>query len=393
MKLCFINPTEMHRAVVYDLAKHLAMKKNYEVTILQPAENDRSAERMDSKPPSDAKIDIIHLPSFFLRNYYYPIPHFHKEFQILCKLVAELKCEIIQACEYAFLPSIAPLFVKRRYPIATVLTFGELLGYTWFYGDTIVDAIAKMYTYSMGKWVLKSYDQVVSLTKSAAEGVKRFGVPGDKVSTIPNGVDLENFRLDSDLDELRAELSIKQDDKVLLFVGRLSRVKRVEVLIASTLRLLREGFSVKTVIVGDGPSRDYYRKLADSLKANVIFTGWVPRSQTYKFYNIADVFVLPSLSEGLPTALLEASAAGKPCIASNVGGVPDIISHEETGYLVDRSDVNSFAGRVKTLLADERLSKRMGKKGAEHVKENFNWDVVVDKYEEVYLEALNHKKT
>ena len=389
MKLCFINPTEMHRAVVYELAKYLAMKKNYEITILQPTGSRRLRKQGYLKPFHSANIEIIYLPSFFLRSLYYTFPHFHKEFEILCKLVSELKCEVIQACEYAFLTSIAPIFVKRRYKIATVLTFGELLGYTWFYGDTVIDTIAKTYTYSLGKWVFNSYDKAVSLTKIAAEGAKRFGIPRDKVSTIPNGVDLRNFRLGSNLDEIRDELSIKQNDKVLLFVGRLSKVKRIEVLITLTRQLLKEGFSVKTVVVGDGPSREHYEKLAESIKSHVIFTGWLPRSQIYRYYNIADVFVLPSLSEGLPSALLEASAAGKPCVASNVGGVPDVTVHGETGYLVDRSDINSYARCVKILLANEDLSREMGRKAAEHVKENFNWDVVVDKYEKIYQHILD----
>jgi len=389
MKVCLINPTEMHRVAVYDLAKHLAMKKNYEVTVLQPSENYRLTEKMYSEPFRRGNIEIIYLPSLFLRKLHYSIPHFHKEFEILCKLVSELKCEIIQACEYAFLTSIAPIFVKRRYKIATVLTFGELLGYTWFYGDTVVDAIAKTYTYSIGKWVLNSYDRVVSLTKKAAAGVEQFGVPRDKVSTIPNGVDLGNFRLDSNLNETRAELSIEPDEKVLLFVGRLSKVKRVEVLIALTMQLLKEGFSVKTVIVGDGARREYYEKLAESIKTNVIFTGWLPRHQTYKYYHVADVFVLSSLSEGLPAVLLEASAAGKPSVASNVSGVSDIVVHGETGYLVEKFNISSYAKYVKSLLENDDLARKMGAKAAAYVKENFNWDVIVDEYEKLYREILD----
>ncbi len=129
--------------------------------------------------------------------------------------------------------------------------------------------------------------------------------------------------------------------------------------------------------------------MSGSIQNNVIFTGYVPHNQIYKYYLIADVFVLPSLSEGLPTVLLEASAAGKPCVASNVNGVSDIIVHEETGYLIERLDINSYKRYVKVLLTNEDLAKEMGKKAADYVKENFNWDVIVDKYEKIYRQVIN----
>ncbi len=147
---------------------------------------------------------------------------------------------------------------------------------------------------------------------------------------------------------------------------------------------MKEGFNIKTVIVGDGPCREYYEKLAEPIRKNVIFTGWVHRKQTYKYYHIADVFVLPSLSEGLPSVLLEASAAGKPSVASDVNGVSDIVVHGETGYLVGKSDVDSYLQYVKRLLRGEDLARSMGARATEHVKENFNWDVIVDEYEKLY---------
>jgi glycosyltransferase involved in cell wall biosynthesis len=218
--------------------------------------------------------------------------------------------------------------------------------------------------------------------------VENLGVPTGRISTIPNGVDLETFRLIPDLHEMRTKLSIEENDKVLLFIGRLAQVKRVEIIIALTKLLLKDGFNIKTIIVGDGPCRDYYEKLAEPIRSNVIFTGWLHRKQTFKYYHIADVFVLPSLSEGLPTVLLEASAAGKPSVASNVNGISDIVVHGETGYLVERLDINSYVQHVKTLLTDDDLARRMGARAAEYVKENFNWDVILDKYEKLYREIL-----
>lgn len=393
MKLCFISPSDARpprtrrRIVVHELAKYLVKKKKFEVTIVQPSSNPKLT-RKTSPEVVDGNVEIVYFPSRFLRNIYYTLPYFHREFKTLYTLVSKLKCEIIQSCNYMYLTSIVPIFVGKRYGIPIILTEQVLPGYSWFYGDAFIDTVAKLYTYGLGKWIINSYDRIVLITKRVSEEMAKFGVPRKKIVWIPNGVDLKDFSSDVGSSKLQDELSIKQDDKVLLFVGRLAKVKRLEILIALTKLLQQEGFRVKTVIVGDGPSREYYEKLAKSFKANVIFTGWVPRQQLYSYYRMASVFVLPSLSEGLPTALLEASAAGKPCVASNVGGAPDIIVHGKTGYLVKRLDIHSYLHYVKILLGDEGLSKRIGKNAAEYVDENFKWDTIVDKYEKLYREVL-----
>ncbi len=383
MKLCFVNPTEMHRAAIYDLASQLAMKKGYEITVLQPSDRSTLKEK-DSSDDSRHNLEVVYLPSFFLRKFYYTLPFFRKQVRILCELVEDLGCQIIQACDYYYPTSIAPILVEKRTKVPIVLSSNVFPGYSWFYRDAIVDRIAKTYTYGIGKWILNSYDQIILLYTRAAKDVQNFGVPAERVLVIPNGVDFENFRPIPDIDALRTKLSIGENDRVLLFVGRLAKVKRVEILIALTKLLLKEGFNIKTVIVGDGPCREYYEKLAEPIRKNVIFTGWVHRKQTYKYYHIADVFVLPSLSEGLPSVLLEASAAGKPSVASDVNGVSDIVVHGETGYLVGKSDVDSYLQYVKRLLRGEDLARSMGARATEHVKENFNWDVIVDEYEKLY---------
>jgi glycosyltransferase involved in cell wall biosynthesis len=317
------------------------------------------------------------------------LPSFHKQLRLLGEFVEKAGYQIIQACDYYYLPSIAPILVKRRRKVPIVLTSNTFPGYSWFYGQKIVDTFAKTYTYSIGKWILESYDRLILLYTRAARDAERFGISPERILTIPNGVDFENFKLSLDADEMRTSLSIAEDEKVLLFVGRLSRVKRVEILIKLTQQLLKEGVHIKTIIVGDGPLRPFYEKLAAPIQKHIIFTGWLKRRQTYKYFPIADVFVLPSMSEGLPTVLLDACAAGKPSVASNVNGVPDIVVHGETGYLVENSDVNAYMQYVKRLLTNEDLARRMGAQATKHVKENFNWDVIVDKYEKLYQGILD----
>jgi len=385
MRLCFVNPGEMQRMAVYGLAKHLAEKKNHEITIVQPSRRSKFWGKTSSVRIHD-RIDVMFFPAFFLPNIHYNFPFIHKQRKLLSKLLSEQKCEIVQAHDYDYLSSIAPIFLKKICKVPIVLTSDAFPGYSWFYGDTLVDVAAKLYTYSLGKWILNSYDKVVLLYRKAIQEAEKLGVPPDRLYAIPNGIDLRDFKLDFDIDELKTKLSIRHEEKVLLFVGRLAKVKRLEILIALTHSLCKEGYKVKTLIVGDGPSKQYCEKLSEPIRENVIFLGYVPRNQVYKYYLIADVFVLPSLSEGLPTALLEAAAAEKPSVATDVNGAQDVVINGKTGYLVERSDIDSYLHRVRMLLSDENLARKMGEKAAKHVKENFNWDVIVDKYEKVYRE-------
>lgn len=388
MRLCFINPTRKGRTVVYELAKHLVSERDHEVVILQPGSQYQFVKRSHLQHFKKG-IEIIYFPTFFFSSISYNLPYLNKQIRTLNKLSAEQECEIIQACDQNFLTSIAPIIVKRKCKIPIVLTFNALPGYSWFYGKRFVDAIAKMYTFSIGKKILNSYDRIVLLYSRALEEVENLGVSKERACVIPNGIDVENFSRSSDIDQLKAKLSLKNNEKILLFVGRLAKVKRIEVLIALTKSLLKEGFRLKTLLVGDGPDRRLYEKLARPIRSNVIFIGKVPNTEVAKYYSMADVFVLPSLSEGLPQVLLEASATGKPCVATNVNGTSDIIVHGKTGYLVERWSIGAYHDYVKVLLEDEQLSKKMGSMAVQFVKENFSWDVVMDKYEKIYEDVMN----
>jgi glycosyltransferase involved in cell wall biosynthesis len=386
-RLCFVNPHVTQRTVVYELAKHLTKQGNYEITIVQPAHGSKLVDKFCSQWIDG--LEVMFFPAFFLPNISYNIPLLHKEIKVLVKLFHDKKCDIIQAVDYDYLTSIAPIIVKKRCKTPIILTSDALPGYSWFYGDRFVDTIAKMYTFSIGKRILNSYDRVVFLYSKALEEVEKFGVSRERAYVIPNGVDVDKYSRSSGTDQLRAKLSLDDDEKVLLFVGRLAKVKRVEVLIALTKSLVNDGCKIRTVIVGDGPSRRYYEELSKSLARNITFIGQVPHKEVSKYYNLADVFVLPSLSEGLPTVLLEASAAGKPCVATDVNGVSDIVVHGKTGYLVQKSDVDGFKRYVRMLLDNESVLRRFGSNAAKFVKENFNWSVVVDKYEKIYREILS----
>jgi glycosyltransferase involved in cell wall biosynthesis len=131
-----------------------------------------------------------------------------------------------------------------------------------------------------------------------------------------------------------------------------------------------------------------------ALQEHVIFIDEVPQEELVAFYSMADIFVLPSIvnengeTEGLGVVLLEAMACGLPVIASNVGGIPDIIKDGETGLLVRQKDARSLSDQIIRLLSDDNLRKEVLINGQNLIKAEFSWEIVTDKFIEIYREVL-----
>jgi glycosyltransferase involved in cell wall biosynthesis len=149
-------------------------------------------------------------------------------------------------------------------------------------------------------------------------------------------------------------------------------------------------------MIGSGPQKDELVGLAATLalQENVIFIDEVPQEELVAFYSMADIFVLPSIvnengeTEGLGVVLLEAMACGLPVIASNVGGIPDIIKDGETGLLVRQKDARSLSDQIIRLLSDDNLRKEVLINGQNLIKAEFSWEIVTDKFIEIYREVL-----
>jgi len=129
--------------------------------------------------------------------------------------------------------------------------------------------------------------------------------------------------------------------------------------------------------------------MTKNIKDNVIYTGY--RNDVNKFMNAADVLVLPSLSEGCPVVLLEASASGIPVIASRVGGVPDLVEDGKTGIIVNPKDIPDLKRALLKLLNDSELKLEMGKKARRRIELEFTWDKICDKLEAFYSEVIGQK--
>ncbi len=193
---------------------------------------------------------------------------------------------------------------------------------------------------------LRSADAVVAVAASVRAALARAGVPADRIHAIENGIDVEAVAREaaSARDAVRAEWGLSPDEPCVLSLGRLSPEKGQDVLLDAWLRLaLPRGV---LVLAGEGASRAGLERAAGAARAgSVRFAGW--RTDPWRCLGAADVLVLPSRTEGLPLALLEAMAAGVPGVATRVGGMPDALDDGRCGRLVPPDDAAALAGALR----------------------------------------------
>ena len=208
------------------------------------------------------------------------------------------------------------------------------------------------------------------------------------VVRIHNGIDLEAVQSGSSRPQKRKEWRV--DDLVTLIgtVGRLVPVKG-HVVLLEALRIIRgSDRNVMLLVVGDGPLRAQLESEVArlGLEESVIFAGH--HSPAYDFINMMDVFVLPSLHEGIPMVLLEALALGRPVVATRVGGIPEVITDGETGLLAEPADALSLAKCILQLIVDQSKGARLGKAGRTRVEEEFNARIMAEKTLGLYEKVL-----
>lgn len=212
-----------------------------------------------------------------------------------------------------------------------------------------------------------------------------YGAAPDRIVTISPGVDSEKFR-PLDPFDCRERLGVNGSCR-LLYVGRLERLKGVDILLRAVASIEDMDCVELTVVGGaeNSPERARLRDLACELGVadRVEFIGSVDQSLLPVYYGAADICVLPSYYESFGLAALEAAACGKPVVASHVGGLPSIVRDGETGYLVRWHCPGPFVERLELLLANEHLRRDMGAAARRHA-ENLSWSVTSEKLLDIY---------
>jgi glycosyltransferase involved in cell wall biosynthesis len=190
-------------------------------------------------------------------------------------------------------------------------------------------------------------------------------------------------------DGLAAEWGIS-GQPVLLYLGSLKPRKNLPTLLAALRLIQEERNDARLLLVGQGDQAQALRHQAQALgmSEHVRFVGFVPEADKVRWYNLADVFVLPSRLEGFGLAAAEAMACGKPVVASRAASLPEVVAHGETGLLCDPDDPGDFAQAITRILRDRELAAAMGQAGRDRVRRFFQWDQSVFRTLALYEEAI-----
>lgn len=345
MKICMVGHFPPHlggiSSYTYLLSRELVNRGDEVYVLTYPHENIRDIEG----------IPVFTAPTLNIKGLRGFLFFISATFKLL-RMVRKYKIDLIHA-HYVMPPGLIAVACGMFSGTKTAITI---------HGSDAFVLANKPFLKSVIKFILKRSDYVFVVSDSLKENVLKLGIEGleNKLAVTYNTVDVERFRPDQK-STFKEEMNINPQKPVVLFVGNLVWQKGIEYLIMAK-EFLDEDAEI--VIVGDGPLFEELKAIVEFEKIKgIIFTG--ARNDIENIMPAADIFVLPSLSEGRPTVILEAMASGLPVVATNVGGIPEIVT-EETGILVNPEDSVGLAEAVNKILQDKELKEKMNEAARKH---------------------------
>lgn len=247
-----------------------------------------------------------------------------------------------------------------------------------------------IYNRTLGKWTLLQADDVIALSPSQANYLQKFGMKN--IDIIPNGTNSISSHLNFNSNEFRTEFGLK-DETIILYVGGIIPRKGINYLIDAMTEVKSNSvlFIVGDVLGGHPSYKETLLNLVKEKKIkNIIFTGSVNDDRLKEAYIAADIFVLPSLSEGLPTVLLEAMAYKKSIVATDIAGNSDLIINNKNGLLVESHNPNEIAKAINLLIDNPAKRHIFGQNACENIDKMYSWDKITNAIEKVYCTGINN---
>jgi glycosyltransferase involved in cell wall biosynthesis len=227
------------------------------------------------------------------------------------------------------------------------------------------------------------FDATIAVTRAQIGDLEAVGYPTSRIRVIPNGVaELSPVR---SVERVRAEFGFADDTFVAVLAAALRRQKRAERFVEAVVLANRTNSRIRGLVVGNGPDMDLIRPMASASNGVVQVAG--QRADVVDILAMADAVCLTSDAEALPMVVLEAMALGRPVVATSVGGVPEAVTHEQTGLLVPLCNADAFAGALVRLADDRKLASNLGRAGEQRWSEQFTAERMADRYA-LFFESL-----
>lgn len=266
--------------------------------------------------------------------------------------------------------SLIPLRLKGY---SVLLLTDALVGMTWFPRGLIPSIAARIYAWTLGWKILLFASRVVTFHPQPPRLLRFLGI-AKKTQVIPTGIDIATYDI--------RHTTYDRTSITVTYVGRLESVKGVDDFLAASVPLKKEFPSLQIQVVGWHKDN---HPLVEQYRHNVTFTGL--RDDIPEILKQSDIFVLPSHSEGLSNALMEAMSSGCACIASDVGGNRFLIQNGISGFLFPAGDREALAAHIRRLLNDPHKLEALGEAARERIAKEFSWDIVGKKYRDFFETA------
>ncbi|MGQ9565286.1 MAG: glycosyltransferase family 4 protein [Candidatus Bathyarchaeales archaeon] len=398
LKICFVSmqypPLTLGGAGVYAYCLCTELTRlGHEVHVLSPTLYETNEVTINS--PTIHRIKVINKPMLKTPSYWFKLRKHYSRLQKEINfdvLHANVTSDLSLTKNLVKTPRIVTIHHLAKTTFATVNAspsrfFGNLQEET-----SMIFWIEKKLV-DLDRIVTNRADKVIAVsqfTKNALTSAYR--IPLQKIHVIYNGIYSDQYTCTkAEIEEAKQNLNI-ENAFTILYVGRVEQRKGLIYLLEAFARLAKD-YICKLIIAGDG-KQTQLKQHAQTLgiKEKIIFTGKVDHDTLKRLYNICDVFVLPSLLEGFGLTILEAMAAGKPVVATNVGGIPEIMKNNVHGKLVEPKNPQQLSTMLKFFLENPKTSRKIGEHNRKYVQERFSWAKTAKETTLLYETLINSHK-
>lgn len=249
----------------------------------------------------------------------------------------------------------------------------------------------RIYT-RIDKWALRHFDEVISVSDTMREQLIGMGIRENRITVIRNALVIDEYQPNKDNNDFRRELGIDDDVKIIANIGRLSPEKGQDIFIEAAHLILKRHTRVCFVLIGIGPEQQAIEALVDKygIRNHVIFAGY--RGDMKNVYHSIDLVVQSSYTEGMPNVILESLLMAVPVVATDVGGTREIVSHQQTGLLIDAHNLEQLVDGIEDYLKSPEKHASMAAEGRKYVERNFDHNNRVARLMDVYDKVLNRRR-
>ena len=305
------------------------------------------------------------------------------------KVITEFNPDIVHI-HHPFLLSSQAIMYGKKLGIPKILTLHTQYEQYAYYVAPIPQIITQEAIKIIVSNLAYKIDCITTPSESMKDLIKSYGIE-NRIEVIPNAIHLASFKEENELKrlEIKKKYNLKEDDKIILYVGRIAWEKSIDKIIEALAIIKRKGISkVKFLLVGKGPAMDELRQLVQSLgvEEEVIFTGAVSNEEIQHYYKIAYLFTIASTSESFGIVIIEALASGIPVLAVRAPGAVDILTNGVDGWLTE-DNVAQFANALEKLIREPELRERLSQ-GTLKTSEKYSINVISERMLNLYREVI-----